>query len=72
MVSFDWTSRWGFLLIPAICIFGFITNFVNIIVLLNPNDYVKAIPDCCMSLIYLPGFEQLLLSQSDYLTLQAP
>ena len=37
MVSFDWTSRWGFLLIPAICIFGFITNFVNIIVLLNPK-----------------------------------
>ena len=25
-----------------------------------------------MSLIYLPGFKQLLLSQGDYLTLQAP
>ena len=34
---FDWASRWGFLLIPAICIFGFVTNLLNIAVLLNPK-----------------------------------
>ena len=37
MVAFDWSTKWGFLLIPAICIFGFITNFINIIVLINPK-----------------------------------
>jgi hypothetical protein len=35
MISFDWTSKWGYLLLPAICIFGFITNLINIIVFLN-------------------------------------
>ena len=35
MISFDWTSRWYFLLIPAICIFGILTNLLNILVFLN-------------------------------------
>jgi hypothetical protein len=35
--SFDWATRWGYLIIPAICIFGFLTNLTNIGVLLNPK-----------------------------------
>ena len=35
MISFDWTSKWGYLLLPAICIFGFLNNLINIIVFLN-------------------------------------
>jgi hypothetical protein len=35
--SFDWATRWGYLIIPAICIFGFLTNLTNIAVLLNPK-----------------------------------
>ena len=35
MIFSDWTSKWGYLLLPAICIFGFLNNLINIIVFLN-------------------------------------
>lgn len=35
MTSFDWTPRWGYLVLPAICLFGCFTNLINIAVLLN-------------------------------------
>jgi hypothetical protein len=60
MVSFDWTTRWGYLLYPTICIFGFLTNLINIIVLVNPKmkdisfKYLLAIS--ISDLMYL-GFE---------------
>ncbi len=37
MILFDWASRWGFLVLPALSIFGFFTNLINIVVLLNPK-----------------------------------
>ncbi len=37
MVSFDWASKWGYLILPIICLFGFFTNLINIIVFLNPK-----------------------------------
>jgi hypothetical protein len=37
MISFDWTTRWGYLVLPSLAIFGFITNLINIIVLINPK-----------------------------------
>jgi hypothetical protein len=32
---FSWSSNWGYLVLPCISIFGFITNLLNIAVLLN-------------------------------------
>ena len=37
MISFDWTTRWGYLVLPSLAIFGFLTNLISIIVLLNPK-----------------------------------
>jgi hypothetical protein len=35
--SFDWQSKWEYLFLPVICIFGFVTNLMNIAVLVNPK-----------------------------------
>ena len=36
MISlFSWSSNWGYLVLPCISLFGFITNSLNIYVLLN-------------------------------------
>ena len=37
MYTFSWSSRWGYLILPSICVFGFITNLTNIAVFLNPK-----------------------------------
>jgi len=38
MISYDWIPlNWAYLLLPAICIFGCITNFFSIAVLFNPK-----------------------------------
>ena len=37
MISFDWATRWGYLVLPSLAIFGFFTNLTNIAVLLNPK-----------------------------------
>ncbi len=33
--SFSWSSNWGYLVLPCISVFGFITNLLNVAVLLN-------------------------------------
>ena len=67
MVSFDWASKWGYLLLPAICIFGFITNLINIIIFLNSKmkdisfKYLLAIS--FSDLLYLFSLSYLFISQ---------
>jgi len=67
MVSFDWASKWGYLLLPAICIFGFITNLINIIIFLNSKmkdisfKYLLAIS--ISDLLYLFSLSYLFISQ---------
>ena len=55
--QFDWLPRWGYLVIPAICVFGFLTNLTNIAVLLNPKmkdiSFKYILATCLSDLLYL-------------------
>ncbi len=57
MTQFDWLPRWGYLVIPAICVFGFLTNLTNIAVLLNPKmkdiSFKYILATCLSDLLYL-------------------
>ncbi len=58
MVSSDWvSSNWGFLVLPAISIFGCITNLVNIAVLINPKmkdiSFKYILVTCICDLLFL-------------------
>ena len=67
MIFSDWTSKWGYLLLPAICIFGFLNNLINIIVFLNSKmkdisfKYLLAIS--ISDLLYLFSLSYLFISQ---------
>jgi hypothetical protein len=62
MISFDWTTRWGYLVLPSLAIFGFLTNLINIIVLLNPKmkdisfKYLLAISISDLSYLFLCSY----------------
>jgi hypothetical protein len=62
MISFDWTLRWGYLVLPSLAIFGFLTNLINIIVLLNPKmkdisfKYLLAISISDLSYLFLCSY----------------
>ena len=55
--SFYWKLEWGYLLLPAICLFGFLTNLINIIILLNPKmkdiSFKYILTTCISDLFYL-------------------
>jgi len=62
MISFDWTTRWGYLVLPSLAIFGFLTNLISIIVLLNPKmkdisfKYLLAISISDLSYLFLCSY----------------
>ena len=37
MLAFSWISHWAYLVLPVICLFGLITNLINIAIILHPK-----------------------------------
>jgi hypothetical protein len=79
MAAFDWSTKWGFLVIPAVCGFGCLTNLISVLVFINPKmkdnsfKYLLAIAICNIFYLGLGSYSFLYIctgcpSQLSYFT----